>query len=341
MILVTGANGFLGRNLIDELYKRKHKIRAFVGPGNTEHFLEGKVAQILHGDILDAACMQDAARGCEAIIHAAAITSIWPPRNQLQRRINIAGTANILEAAKTAGVKRVVYVGSATSFGYGTKDNPGDENSEYRGADYGLDYFDSKYEAQKLVLQAAKRGDVPAVVVNPTYMFGPYDAKPGSGTLILGIYHQKLPGGGTGGRNYASVKDVVVGLANALEKGSIGECYILGNENLNYAELYEKISGVIGKPASKRTWPVWLGKFVGLAGSIYGRVFNVMPALTLILVKLALSEHYYSPRKAVEALEMPQTPIETAIDEAMEWFRDNGYLDLQFLKERVQRRRSA
>lgn len=341
MILVTGANGFLGRNLIDVLYGRKYRIRAFVGPGNMEHNLDGKVAEILHGDILDSAAVQQAAEGCDTVIHTAAITSIWPRRSGIQRLINISGTANIVQAARKVKVDKMVYVGSATSFGFGPKEDPGDETREYLCGSYGLDYFDSKYEAQKIVLQAAKKGDVPAVVVNPTYMFGPYDSKPGSGTLILGIYHQKLPGGGTGGRNYASVKDVAVGIANALEKGTVGECYILGNENLSYSELYAKISEVTGKPASKTTWPAWLGKAAGLAGSIYGRVFNVMPALTLVLVKLALSEHYYTARRAVEALEMPQTPIETAIDDAFRWFRDNGYLDLQFLKKRVQRLRSA
>lgn len=341
MILVTGANGFLGRNLIDVLYGRKYRIRAFVGPGNMEYNLDGKVAEILHGDILDSAAVQQAAEGCDTVIHTAAITSIWPRRSGIQRLINISGTANIVQAARKVKVDKMVYVGSATSFGFGPKEDPGDETREYLCGSYGLDYFDSKYEAQKIVLQAAKKGDVPAVVVNPTYMFGPYDSKPGSGTLILGIYHQKLPGGGTGGRNYASVKDVAVGIANALEKGTVGECYILGNENLSYSELYAKISEVTGKPASKTTWPAWLGKAAGLAGSIYGRVFNVMPALTLVLVKLALSEHYYTARRAVEALEMPQTPIETAIDDAFRWFRDNGYLDLQFLKKRVQRLRSA
>jgi dihydroflavonol-4-reductase len=341
MILVTGANGFLGRNLIDELHRRKHRIRAFVGPGNTKHNLDGRVAEILYGDILDAGVVRRAAEGCDTVIHTAAVTTIWPRRNAAQRKINIDGTANILEAARNAKVKRMVYVGSATSFGCGSKEDPGDETRAYCLGSYGLDYFDSKYEAQQIVLRAARNGDVPAVVVNPTYMFGPYDSKPGSGTLILGVYHQKLPGGGTGGRNYASVKDVAVGIANALEKGRIGECYILGNENLSYSELYAKISAVTGKPAARSTWPAWLGKAAGLAGSIYGRVFHVVPALTYVLVKLALSEHYYTAKRAVEVLEMPQTPIETAIDEALGWFRDNGYLDLRFLKEKVQRRGST
>jgi len=340
MILVTGANGFLGRNLIDELHGRKYRIRAFVGPGNMEYNPDGKVSEILHGDILDSTAVQQAAEGCDTVIHTAAITTIWPRRNAAQRKINIDGTANVLEAARKAKVKKMVYVGSATSFGCGSKEDPGDETREYALGSYGLDYFDSKYEAQKRVLEAACKGDVPAVVVNPTFMFGPYDSKPGSGTLILGIYHQKIPGGGTGGRNYTSVKDVAVGIANALEKGNPGECYILGNENLSYSELYAKISAVTGKPAAKRTVPAWLGKTAGLAGSIYGRVFNVTPALTYVLVKLALSEHYYTARRAVEALEIPQTPIETAIEEALGWFRDNGYLDLKFLKEKIQKRGS-
>ncbi len=341
MILVTGANGFLGRNLIDELSSRKYRIRAFVGPGNTEISLDDKVAEVRHGNILDKEALHEAAEDCDAIIHAAAVTSIWPPRNELQRQININGTTNIMEAARKAKVKRVVYVGSATSFGYGSKELPGDETQAYKGGSYKLDYFDSKYKAQSLVLQAVQRGDVPAVVVNPTYMFGPYDAKPGSGTLILGTYHQKLPSGGPGGRNYVSVKDVAVGITNALEMGTIGECYILGNENLSYSELFEKISSVIGKPASKVTYPVWLGKIAGLAGSIYGRVFKVMPPLTLVLVKLALSEHYYTARKAVQALQLPQTPVEAAIDEAFGWFRDNGYLDIEVLRDKVQRNRSS
>jgi dihydroflavonol-4-reductase len=341
MILVTGANGFLGSNLIHELSSRKYRIRAFVGPGNSENSLQGKVAEICHGNILDKDSLHEAAKGCDAIIHAAAVTSIWPPRNKLQRRINIDGTANIMEAARQAGVKRVVYIGSATSFGYGTKELPGDETREYKGGSYKMDYFDSKYEAQSLVLHAVRRGDVPAVVVNPTYMFGPYDAKPGSGTLILGTYHQKIPGGGTGGRNYVSVKDVAVGIANTLEMGTIGECYILGNENLSYSELFEKISGVIGKPASKVTYPMWLAKTAGLAGSIYGTVFKVMPALTLVLVKMAISEHYYTAQKAVQALQLPQTPVEVAIDDAFKWFKDNGYLDIKVLHDKVQRKRSS
>jgi len=341
MILLTGANGFLGCNLIDELGSRKYRIRAFVGPGNTEINLDGKVAEVCRGDILNKNALQDAAEGCDAIIHAAAVTSIWPPRNELQRRININGTANVMEIARRAGVRRVVYVGSAASFGYGNKELPGDETQAYRGGIYKLDYFDSKYQAQTLVLRAVQRGDVPAVVVNPTYMFGPYDAKPGSGTLILGTYHQKIPAGGTGGRNYVSVKDVAVGITNALEMGTVGECYILGNENLSFRELFEKISSVIGKPASKVTYPVWLGKIAGLAGSIYGRMFKVMPALTLVLVKMALAEHYYTARKAVQALQLPQTPVEVAIDEAFKWFRDNGYLDIEVLRSKVQRKRSA
>jgi len=340
MILVTGANGFLGSNLIDELSSRKYRIKAFVGPGNTEIILDGRVAEIFHGNILNKDALHEAAKSCDLIIHAAAVTSIWPPRNELQRRININGTANIVEAARQAGVRRMVYVGSATSFGYGSKELPGDETREYKGGSYKLDYFDSKYEAQSLVLQAVQRGDVPAVVVNPTYMFGPYDAKPGSGTLILGTYHHKIPGGGTGGRNYISVKDVAVGITNALEMGTIGECYILGNENLSYSELFEKISGVIGKPASKVTYPLWLGKIAGLAGSVYGRMFKVMPVLTLVLVKMAIAEHYYTTRKAVQALQLPQTPVEAAIDEAFNWFRDNGYLDIKVLRDKVQKRRS-
>jgi len=338
MILVTGANGFLGRNLVGELHRRGYRIRAMVLAGGLPGELESKVAETVHGDVLDRDLVQRAAGGCEAVIHAAAVTSIWPSRNELQRRINVGGTANVIRGAQKAGVRRVVYVGSASSFGYGTKEDPGDETREYRSGIYGLDYFDSKYEAQTLVRRAAERGDLPAVIVNPTYMFGPGDAKPGPGLLILGVYHQRIPGGATGGRNYASVKDVAVGIANALERGTVGECYILGNENLSYGELFSKISGVIGRPASGLAFPAWLAKAAGLAGSIYGRLFKVMPPVSLAMVKLAMSGHYYTAGKAVRVLEMPQRPVETAIEEAFAWFRDKGYLDIAILRRSLRAR---
>ena len=117
MLLLTGANGFLGRNLIEELNRRNYQIRAFVGPGENLYDFYDKVAEVRRGDILDRELLQEAARGCCGIIHAAGHTSIWPPRNALQRLINIEGTANMIEAARKAGVKRVVHVSSAIAFG--------------------------------------------------------------------------------------------------------------------------------------------------------------------------------------------------------------------------------
>jgi dihydroflavonol-4-reductase len=100
----------------------------------------------------------------------------------------------------------------------------------------------------------------------------------------------------------------------------------------SYGELFGKISEVIGRPASGLAFPAWLAKAAGLAGSIYGRLFKVMPPVSLAMVKLAMSEHYYTAGKAVRVLELPQRPVETAIEEAFAWFRDKGYLDIAILR---------
>ncbi len=165
-------------------------------------------------------------------------------------------------------------------------------------------------------------------MVNPTLMFGPYDSKPGTGAMILAIYHQRVPGYAPGGRNYIHVRDVAEGISNALEGGSIGENYILGNENLSYRDVFARIARVVGVPAPRLALPAFVTKGYGLMSSVFGRIFNKTPILSYALARIACDEHYYTARKAVEILGLPRTPIDIAVLEAFQWFKQNGYLNV-------------
>jgi dihydroflavonol-4-reductase len=220
-ILVTGADGLLGSNLVRELLARKYTVRALLQPARNTATLNGLDIDARPGDLLDAASVLSAAQGCDAVIHAAALTTVWPARSSLIRAVNVTGTQNVLDAVDACNIRRLIYVGSASSFGFGTKVKPGSEGNAFVSHKYGLDYIDSKREAQNLVLAAASRG-LPCVVVNPTFMFGAFDSLVGPSAMIRALVHGQLPGHTTGGRNFVCVRDVATGIANALTMGRPG-----------------------------------------------------------------------------------------------------------------------
>lgn len=325
-ILVTGADGLLGSNLVRELFSRGHEIRAFVQPGRQQKTLEGLTIEKFAGNLLNAEEVINASKGCDAIIHCAASTAVWPIRSEIINKVNIDGTKNIIEAVHKNKIQRLIYVGTANSFGFGSKEQPGVEGNPYKSATYGLDYMDSKYKAMQVVLEEVKKNDLPAVIVNPTFMFGPYDSTPSSGAMIVALYKGKVPGFTKGGRNYLCAKDAAVAIANALTQGRVGECYILGNENLSYKEIFTKISSTIGVKAPSIAIPAVFAKVYGRIGSLMGKLTGKAPAVSYPLSRIANDYHYYSPEKARKELGLPQTSVETGIKESFEWLKENGYL---------------
>lgn len=325
-VLVTGADGFLGSNLVRELIARRHRVRAMIQTGRDHSTIADQPVDIAVADLLDAESVFQAVSGCDAVIHTAASTSIWPRRSQFVRRINVDGTRAVLEAARRARVKRLIHVGTANSFAPGSKERPGDETGPYTGGRYGLDYIDSKYTAHCLVMEAAARGEVPAIEVNPTFMFGPYDRGPGSGKIILRVCRDEVPGASRGGKNCVAVKDVAVAMANALEMGRIGESYILGNANLTYQELFNTIAGEVGAAVPQREFPDWIVTLTGVAMSIGGLVRRIEPRVSRAMARISCSSFFYTGAKAVRELQMPQSPVAEGIREAYEWFLHNGYI---------------
>lgn len=324
-ILVTGADGLLGNNLVRELLSRDHEVSVLLLPNSPTHSLDELNIERFEGNILNPEDIEKAIAGCDAVIHAAANTNIWPSRSEIIRKVNIDGTKNIIDAALKAKVKRLIYIGTANSFGFGSKENPGNEQLPYQSAKYGVDYMDSKLEAQRLVLKAVKDQGLPAITVNPTFMLGPYDTKPSAGALILAIYEEKVPGFAPGGRNYLYVKDAAVAIANGLTKGKIGESYIVGNINLSYQEMFTKVAQIVNVKSPKIKIPSIFIKIYGLIGSAYGNLFKKQPTVSYPMAQISCDEHYFNPQKARDELDLPQTDIDIAIKESFDWLKENGY----------------
>jgi dihydroflavonol-4-reductase len=318
-ICVTGANGFLANNIIRELIARGHDIVAFIKNGEDISTVSDLKIEFRYGDILDYKSILPAVEGCDALIHAAADTSTYPSWSDRQYRVNVEGTVNVMNAALEKRLKRVLHIGSANSFGFGTKENPGNENSPYSCARYGLGYMDTKKEAQDKVLEMVRTRNLPALILNPTFMLGRFCVASGSGQMLIAVRKRKTPGYSKGGRNFVYVKDVAVAAANALHMGRTGECYILGNENLSYREAFGKMADAAGVPPPKLFIPGFAALSIGFIFETAARLFSFKPALTYSMALISLDGNYYSSSKAIDELKLPQTPVSIAMKESFEW----------------------
>lgn len=326
-VIVTGADGLLGSNLVRVLLDAGHRVRVFLQDGRKAPTLEGLDIERRWGDILNPDSVVGAFDGCSAVIHAAASTSIWPTRSPIVRRVNIEGTVNAIAAAEKAQMDRFVYIGTANSFTPGTKAVPGKEDTPYDGAQWGLDYMDSKYEARLRVLDAVRERKLPALTVNPTFMIGPFDSTPSSGTMLIRLYQGQVFGYTAGGRCWTHVRDVALAAANALSMGKIGESYIAGNRNLDYGEFFSLAAETIGVAPPRLRVPKPLALLVGAAQSAGAALTGKPPLLGYAAARIAFGEFYYDPSKARAELGMTSTPLDSAVSECFGWLKANGYME--------------
>lgn len=327
-VLVTGPTGLLGNNLVRELLKDdQYEVYAFVHSNRSKAKLEGLPVKIVIGDILDAEKVSEAVEGMDVVFHCAASTKVYPPKDPKIYSVNIDGTQNIIEACIQHKTYRLIHVGTANSFGLSDEPNVlRDETSDYNANCIGLGYMDSKYIAQKKVLKAVKERDLNAVIVNPTAMMGAYDHLPSSGQIVLALHQGRVPGYTNGGKNFIAVRDVCNAMINAVTMGRVGECYILGNTNMNYEDFFKKISEVIHVAPPKFKFPVWLIYIYGNLSSFLGRIFRFKPTISREIAITGTRFFFYDNTKAINELQLNQTPIDEAVQDCYDWFKEMNYL---------------
>ena len=253
--LVTGATGFLGSNLIIELLKNGVEIRALVRPGSKTTNLKGLNVEIITGDLLDKASLDNAISGCDVLFHTAALYKLWTLRPNDFLKHNVDGTKNVLQAALEADVSRVVYTSTASVFGHWKGGPIPNENAKCSITEAIDGYHQSKFIAEAEALNYCSKG-LDLVIVNPTAPIGPYDIKPTpTGRILLDFINGRIPAYIDTGINVVDVRDVARGHILAFEKGKTGERHILGNRNLTLKELFKLIGDVVGMPPPKFRMP--------------------------------------------------------------------------------------
>jgi dihydroflavonol-4-reductase len=240
---------------------------------------------------------------------------------------NVQGTKDLMAVAAEAGVDRIVYTSTVGALGNPGDGTPGTEETPVPLADMVGHYKRSKFLAEQVVLEFASQG-LPAVLVHPSAPVGPWDSRPTpTGQIIVDYLKGRMPAYLETGLNLVHVRDVALGHLLAGEKGRVGEKYILGNENLSLSEIFRMLAEITGIPAPKVRLPYWPILALSYLDEFWATyISHKPPRMPVAGVKMAKKFMYFDSGKAVRELGLPQTPVRQALQEAVAWFQEHGYV---------------
>ena len=279
-VAITGASGFLGRHLVVELRRSGHDITAIVRPTSDTSSLAS--ARIAVADLNDLDAMQRAFQACEVVYHLAGAVDFGADWERFHN-LNVIGTANVLQAARRAGVRRVVHCSSIVAVGASCRPLRLDETADWNLEYLNVPYVTTKWQAEQLALKANGE-NLEVVVANPSAVIGPGDGQSEFGTLCHRFWHGRIPIHFGGGQNYVDVRDVAIGLRLCGDRGQPGQRYILGGENRSMTAFFSELARV-----ARRTYPR-----MRLPGAL-------APAASMIALRMVQKRHRPAYLSAAQA----------------------------------------
>lgn len=321
-VFLTGATGFIGGHVLRALTDAGYPVKTLVRPDNT-WFQVPQRCETVRGDLLRPGDLIDSLRSCRYLVHVAALYTFAPAQRGDVWRTNVRGTASLLEAANLAGIERALVTSSSATVG------PAVDGRLSTEADFAFDndpisaYHRSKIEQERAALKAP----LPVTFVLPTTPVGPADRKPTpTGKMIVDFMRGKIFASLPGGMNLVPVEAVAEAHVAALERGRIGERYLIGGENLQLTDIWTRLADICGRPAPTRQIPYRLAAAFGWADELRCRVFrDQQPLVPLEGVHMARHNMFVDSSKARRELGFAAGPITPALERAVDWFRENGY----------------
>ncbi|HEV8713156.1 MAG TPA: hopanoid-associated sugar epimerase [Candidatus Binatia bacterium] len=326
-VLVTGATGFVGGMVARELVRAGREVRLLVRPTADRRNVCSLPVEVSPGDVRDLDSLLRATAGCTQVYHVAALYKLWVRHQQEIYECNVTGTENVLKAARTHGVEKVVYTSSVATLGLPRDGTLGNEETPVSLSDMIGHYKRSKFLAEQVALRYAAEG-LPIVIVNPSTPVGVGDLKPTpTGKLVVDFLNGRMPGYVDTGLNLVDVEDVARGHVLAAEKGRVGEKYILGHENLTLRQILSLLAELTGRAAPRVKVPYALALGVAYVDAALARLIpGREPFAPPVGVKLSKKKMFFDPSKAVRELGWAQTPVREALRKAVQWFAENGYV---------------
>ena len=326
-VLVTGASGFVGSAVARKLLERGFSVRALVRPTSPRFHLEGLDLEYAEGDLREAATVRPAMAGVRYLFHVAADYRLWAPDSNEIVANNLNSTRIVMEEAVRAGVERVVYTSSVATLAVRTDGTSVDETAPLDEAKAIGAYKRSKVAAERLVERMIAEHKLPAVIVNPSTPIGPRDVKPTpTGRIIVEAAHGRIPAFVDTGLNLVHVDDVADGHLAALDRGEIGERYILGGQNVQFADMLAAIATLVGRRPPRMRMPRGPIVPLAIAAETVARFTKREPFVTLDALRMSKYRMFFTTAKAERQLGLTARPFTQALADAIDWFRGAGYI---------------
>ncbi|MFI5299565.1 MAG: NAD-dependent epimerase/dehydratase family protein [Polyangiales bacterium] len=329
-VLVTGASGFIGSRIVRQLCERGDRVKVLLREGSSTAALGKLPVEICRGDITVGHTVYRALAGCDRLLHVAAVYKMWDSDPSRVLEPSIRGTREVLEAAGRRGsqIERIVVTSSVAAIGSNSAAQPLDESAPWN-LDDGELYVVAKRRAEELALSMSS--SLPIVVVNPGAVFGPGDRKPTpSGALVLRYLNWPYPfafPGGPGGMSVCDVDDIARGHLLALERGRVGDRYILGGENLTLSKIIETMSLITGLPGPGSAPPKAVAILLGSLMELTARLTDGEPELTRKMARDFFDSYFWvDSGKATRELGYSFRPAKKTLARAIRWYLDHGYV---------------
>jgi len=326
-VVVTGASGHVGANLVRTLLDQGRKVRVLVH--KDRRGFEGLDVEEIQGNVLDIESLERAFQNVDVVYHMAVYITLQMDEWPMCKTINVDGTRNVVNACLKTGVHRLIHGSSINALCQEPKDILIDETRSLVNSEQYPPYDRSKAAAEREVWRGVGNG-LDAVILNLTGVLGPFDFRPSnSGKLIIDYIHRKVPAVVTGGTDWVDVRDVVFGALQAEKHAPAGSKYLLSGHWIPLYDFGRLVEQVTGIKAPRIVVPIWLARFGVPFVNVYGRLTNSNPRFTTISLNALESHRNISHRKASEELDYHPRPLRESIKDTIRWFDENGYLARQ------------
>ncbi|PHS15847.1 MAG: oxidoreductase [Kangiella sp.] len=326
-IFITGATGFLGTNLVHLLIKEGHEITAIKRPTSNVSAFENMPIEWFEGDVLDIESLNSACPdGVDWIFHIAADTNMWSANNEMQTKINLQGTSNMIDVALNKKAKRFIHTSSIAAFGI-HHEHIITEETEQLGDQCFANYYQTKLLSERLVKKAVKEQGLDAVILNPCHLVGPWDAHNWSQMLTM-VANEKLPGVPPGYGSFCHIEEVVKAHLQAAIKGRKGENYILSGADASFVEFVSEIGKLLGKKVPAKPMPHWLLKIVGAVSVFFARFTGKEPDMTPEKVLIVSEVLKVRSQKAQDELGyIADVPLSKMLNDCYQWMKRKNLIE--------------
>jgi dihydroflavonol-4-reductase len=325
LVLVTGASGFLGSAVAHAARQAGYRVRILVRTSSPRTNIHSE-DEVAVGDLCHRESVAAAVSGARYVIHTAADYRLWAPSPAEIMRNNVDGTRIVMEEALRAGVARIVYTSSVATLAL-EHGKPSDESRPLHESRAIGTYKKSKVVAERLVEDLVRQNQLPVVIVNPSTPIGPRDVKPTpTGRIIIEAASGRMPGFVDTGLNLAHVDDVAAGHIAALQRGQIGERYILGGENVHLRTMLADVAAIVGRRPPRVRLPIPAIYPIAWFAELWAQVSGREPFATRDGLRMARHHMFFSDAKARQQLGYVSRPYREAIVDAIAWFREAGHL---------------